>query len=248
MQIICFCIPQKNIHMNKILFAALSVSLLLSCHGTEKNSATIKVSGEGKIRIKPDLIIMSINVNFVQPRMADAVRQSQLTADSVVAILSRFGHQNDIKTSSISANKEYDYNGNRRVIQGYKAEQSIDFVLRDISRFTDLTAKLLATKINGISQVQFGHSKSDSLFRESDLLAYDDAQKSARKLCERANVKLGKLVYLTNTGESETGEYMYSNMGNISTFNKAYGGEGFKVSPEVLVFSRKVISEYEISD
>jgi len=53
---------------------------------------------------------------------------------------------------------------------------------------------------------------------------------------------------MTNTGESETGEYMYSNMGNISTFNKAYGGEGFKVSPEVLVFSRKVISEYEISD
>jgi uncharacterized protein YggE len=134
------------------------------------------------------------------------------------------------------------------VFLGYKAEQSIDFVLRDISRFTDLTARLLATKINGISEVQFGHSKADSLLREADLLAYDDAQKSAQKLSERANVKLGKLMYLTNSGESETGEYMYSNMGNINTFNKAYGGAGFKVSPEVLVFSRKVISEYAISE
>jgi hypothetical protein len=36
--------------------------------------------------------------------------------------------------------------------------------------------------------------------------------------------------------------------GNINTFNKSYGGAGFKVSPEILVFSRKVISEYKISD
>jgi hypothetical protein len=47
---------------------------------------------------------------------------------------------------------------------------------RDINRFTDLTAKLLATKINGISQVEFGHSKADSLLREADLLAYFPGQ------------------------------------------------------------------------
>jgi len=234
--------------MNKTLFLALAVCSLLSCQNARQKSATIKVSGEGKIRIKPDLIILTINIEFVQPRMADAVRLSQQTADSVVAILMQFARQDDIKTSNISANKEYDYRGNRAVFMGYKAEQSIDFVLKDLGRFTDLTAKLLATKINAISRVQFGHSKSDSLLREADLLAYDDARKSAHKLCERANVKLGKLVYLTNTGESETGESVYSNMGNINTFNKSYGGEGFKISPEVLVFCRKVISEYMISD
>ncbi len=234
--------------MYKTLLAALSVSFLLSCNDSQKNSATIKVSGEGKIRIKPDLINLTIDIDFVQPRMADAVRLSQETADSVVAILKHFAQQNDIKTSNISANKEYNYIRDRNVFVGYKAEQSIDFVLRDLSQFTNLTAKLLATKINGISQVEFGHSKADSLLREADLLAYDDAQKSAFKLCERANVRLGSLVYLTNTGEAETGEPVYSNMGNINTFNKSYGGAGFKISPEVLVFSRKVISEYKISD
>ena len=164
--------------MHKTLLAALSVSFLLSCNDSQKNSASIKVYGEGKIRIKPDLINLTISINFVQPRMADAVRLSQETADSVVAILKQFARQNDIKTSNISANKEYNYINGRNVFIGYKAEQSIDFVLRDINRFTDLTAKLLATKINGISQVEFGHSKADSLLREADLLAYDDAQKS----------------------------------------------------------------------
>jgi uncharacterized protein YggE len=226
----------------------MSLCSLLSCRDALQKSATIKVSGEGKIRVKPDLIIMTINIEFVQPRMADAVRLSQQTADSVVAILMQFAGKDDIKTSNISANKEYDYNRNHPVFTGYSAQQSIDFVLKDLGRFTDLTSKLLTTRINAISGIQFGHSKSDSLLREADLLAYDDAQKSAHKLCERANVKLGKLVYLTNTGESETGESVYSNMGNINTFNKSYGGEGFKISPEVLVFCRKVISEYSISD
>jgi uncharacterized protein YggE len=233
--------------MNKaILLLALCV-FLLSCGNSKTDRESIKVSGEGKIRVMPDLVILTINVSFVQPRMADAVKLSQQTVDSVVEILSKFGNkQSDIKTSSISANKEYNYDRGRNVFVGYKAEQSIDFQLNDITKFTDLTAKLLSTKINSISQVQFGHSKSDSLLREADLLAYDDALKSAHKLCERANVNLGKLLYLTNT-ETDIDPAIYSNMGSINTFNKSYGGEGFKVSPEVLVFRRKVISEYEIS-
>ena len=234
--------------MKKIIIPLLSFCFMFSCTDSKRGPSSIKVSGEGKIRVKPDLVILTINVSFVQPKMADAVRLSQQTVDTVVSILSQFGNkQNDIKTSSISANKEYNYDRGRDVFVGYKAEQSIDFVLNDISKFTDLTAKLLATKINSISQVQFGHSKGDSLLREANLLAYDDALKSAHKLCERANIKLGRVVYLTNTDMDFEPE-INSNMGSINTFNKSYGGEGFKISPEVLVFRSKVISEYEISN
>jgi len=223
--------PYENITMTKIFLLLISLSFLLSCSEPKNSPNSIKVSGEGKIRVKPDLVILTINVSFTQPRMADAVRLSQETVDSVVEILSKFGNkQNDIKTSSISANKEYSYERNRSVFVGYQAEQSIDFVLNDITKFTDLTAKLLTTKINSISQVQFGHSKADSLLREADLLAYDDALKSAHKLCERADVKLGGLLYLTNT-EADFDPTVYSNMGNINTFNKGYGGEGVKGSP-----------------
>jgi uncharacterized protein YggE len=73
--------PTKKINIHKTLLAALSVFLLLSCNDAQKNPATIKVSGEGKIRIKPDLINLTINIDFVQPRMADAVRLSQQTDD-----------------------------------------------------------------------------------------------------------------------------------------------------------------------
>lgn len=222
--------------------------LLASCGSAVKQEEkSIKVIGEGKIRVKPDKVTLSLNVSFTRPRMADAVSLAQATVDSVVAILEKFStNENDIKTSSISADKAYEYNGRREVFIGYSASQSIDFVLNDLDRFTDLTGKLLETKINSIANIQFGHTKADSLLREADLLAYDDALKSANKLCTRADVKLGRLVHITNVEGDHSSYEGYSYGERINTYNKAYGGRGFRISPEVLEFGKTVISEYSI--
>jgi uncharacterized protein YggE len=229
--------------------ALLLLVLLIACNSTDRQKK-IRVSGEGKVRIMPNLVILTIEIAFIKPRMADAVKQTQQTVDSVMMILEQFGRKDiDIKTSSISANKQYDYIGNKQVFAGFNAEQSIDFVLNDIQKFTELTGKLLETKINSISDIQFGHSKADSLFREADLLAYDDALKSATKLSNRANVRLGKLVYISNSDSgSGSDDQQYTPGNRINTYSKAYGGRGFKISPEVLEFKRNIISEYEITE
>ena len=211
------------------------VLFLFSCSSQEKYKK-IRVSGEGKIRVMPNLVILTINVSFTKPKMVDAVAQTQETVDSVLFILEKFGRKNfDIKTSSISANKSYEYVGNANKFMGYKADQTIDFVLNDISKFTELTGKLLETKINSISQIQFNHSKADSLLREADLLAYDDALKSANKLTARANIKLGKLLFISND-LTNSGNEGYSTGDRIDTYSKGYGGRGFKISPEVIEF------------
>jgi uncharacterized protein len=219
--------------------------VFLSCSNTTDTSK-IRVVGEGKVRTMPNLVILTLEVGFTQPRMADAVTATQNTVDSVLLILQAYGQkQTDIKTSSISANKEYNYNGNRQVFIGFNATQTIDFVLKDITRFTELTGKLLGTRISSISRIQFGHTRADSLLREADLLAYDDAFKSASKLATRADVKLGKVTYLSNGSDFDPNSgssYIPDN--NINTYNKAYGGRGFTIAPEVLEFRRSVVAEY----
>src|SRR5205814_10305206 len=96
--------------MNKTILLLLPLVLLGSCNDSEKKPSTITISGEGKIRVKPDLVILTIDVSFVQPRMVDAVRLSQQTVDSVVDILSRFGNkQNNIKTSRTSTKVKIRY-------------------------------------------------------------------------------------------------------------------------------------------
>lgn len=227
--------------------ALASIVFLSSCSKPDETKK-IRVSGEGKIRVMPDLVILTINVSFTEPRMADAVRKTQETVDSVQLILEQFGKKEfDIKTSSIAANKQYEYIGNANRFTGFQAQQTIDFVLNDISKFTDLTGRLLQTKINSIAQLQFNHSKADSLLREADLLAYDDALKSANKLTSRANVNLGKLLFLSNDNSSSDAAG-YSSGNSIDTYNKGYGGRGFKISPEVIEFRRNITTEFQIRD
>lgn len=233
----------------KYLTILLSALFIISCVPDKAtNQEKIRVTGEGKIRVKPNLVILTLQVSFTQPRMVDAVRLTQETVDSVVNILEQYGNlEQDLKTSSVSANKEYNYNGRTQVFVGYQAEQSIDFELKDISKFTELTGKLLQTKISSISQIQFGHTQADSLFREADLLAYDDALKSANKLCQRANVSLGRLLFLSNIGGSGgQGDRSFVVQEAMNTYAKGYGGGGFKISPEVLEFKRNVVSEYAL--
>ena len=62
----------------------------------------------------------------------------------------------------------------------------------------------METKINSISQIQFSHYQADSLFREADLLAYDDALKSAHKLSDKSNVLLGSLLFISNDGATSS--------------------------------------------
>jgi uncharacterized protein YggE len=236
-------------------YFVLAISLfLLSCSGKEdQQQKKIRVTGEGKIRAKPDQVSLTLNVSFTKPRMADAVMTTQQTVDSVLNILNKYSrNENDIKTSSISANKEYTYNGRTNVFAGYQASQSIDFTLNDIRKFTELTGRILETKISSISQIRFGHSKADSLFREADLLAYDDALKSAQKLTGRAGISLGRLIFMSNAqggaGGHDDDMNGYAVAQEVNTYAKGFGGSGFRVSPEVLEFRRNIISEYEIED
>lgn len=225
-----------------------SIILITSCGPVSKESENrIRVSGEGKIRIMPDQVTLTINTTFTKPRMVDAVRETQATVDTVIALLQKYGHQKeDIKTSSVSANKDYQYIGNTNKFIGYQAQQTIDFVLHDLSKFTELTGKLLETKISGIGSISFDHSKADSILREADLIAYDDALKSAKKLASRADVKIGKLLFLSNDGSASNESTQYRTGMALETFNKGYGGEGFKIAPEVLEFKRTIFTEFEI--
>lgn len=232
-----------------LFFICLSgIMVVLSCDRAAKEGENrIRVSGEGKIRIMPDQVTLTINTAFTKPRMVDAVRETQATVDTVIALLQKYGNKKeDIKTSSVSANKDYQYIGNTNKFIGYQAQQTIDFVLHDLSKFTELTGKLLETKISGIGSISFDHSKADSILREADLIAYDDALKSAKKLASRADVEIGKLLFLSNDGSASNQLTQFRTGMALETFNKGYGGEGFKVAPEVLEFKRTIYTEFEI--
>ncbi len=236
---------------NRIIL--VSTLFAVGCQQGEIRNSTprsISVVGIGKTKALPDQVEITIKAEFTKPAMKDAVSETQATMDEVLKVAKKYVKESfDIKTSSISANKDYRYEHDKQVFQGYQASQAVDITLKDISKFEKFTEEILATRISQIENLTFSHSKADSILRDVDLLAIDDAHNSAQMICRRTEVKLGKILSISNYGmEDGNGNESYPGIrrGRIGLFGKGIGGRGFQVSPEILNFSKEAYITYEI--
>lgn len=241
--------------MKSLLVSLAALYLLSGCQKIppEKECRRIiQVSGVGKVKTLPDQVEITIKAGFTRAAMKEAMRETQATMAEVHRVTRKYiAEPAEMKTGSISAYKEYAWERNSQVFKGFQVSQSVDITLKDISRFEDFTREILATRITNIENLVFSHSKADSILRDMDLLALDDANASARKISQRAGVRLGKPLHISNSGPVEP-SWLGENQGyapraaKMSYIGRTDGVAGFQISPEMLVFTREAFITYEI--
>ncbi len=70
---------------------------------------TIKVTGKGMIKVKPDMTRITITLEDVYPEYAEAVQHSSEYTDSLKELLSAFGFErSDLKTLSFDVDTQYE--------------------------------------------------------------------------------------------------------------------------------------------
>lgn len=229
-------------------FIFLSALVFSACNAPEKNY--IHVTGHARLKIVPDMVELSLRAQNVKPAMKDAVAQTQSDINEILAVCNKYVlSPADIKVSTISTNKAYDYRNNHEVFTGFEASQILEVSLKDISAIEKFTEELLATRISRIDNIRYNHTKADSIMREVNLMALDDARKTAEKMCQKMNSSLGKINYLSNFEPSENGNggMRYSNNNfDMNLYNKSFGGSGFKMTAEILEFEDAAYASFEI--
>jgi uncharacterized protein YggE len=169
----------------------------------------------------------------------DAVAEVQSVIDQVLALSKRYtSGPNDVRVSSTSSNKDFTYINNKEVFNGFNSTQSVTVRINNLQRLSPYVEELLATKINRIKGLSYGHSKADSLRREAHVLALADAIKTADKMCEALQVRRGAVVEasdLANSADDQQEEWGVP--ADIQLYAKGFGGRGFKMSPELLRFN-----------
>ena len=197
------------------------------------------------------MVELSLRAYSVKPAMKDAVTETQAAVDQIIAVCRKYVvDPADIKVSSISTNKAYEYrNGGDKFI-GYDALQVLDVTLKDISKIERFTEELLATKISKIDNIRYNHTKADSIMREVNLIALEDARMTAEKMCGKMKATLGNIVYLSNFENGSTGQnrgmhYSGSDY-QMNLYNKSFGGEGFKMTAEILEFHDAAYAKFEL--
>jgi uncharacterized protein YggE len=234
--------------MRLLLISAVS-TILFSCQ-EKANPPSVSVTGAASVRVVPDMVQLSLKADNTRPAMKLSVSQTQEDIEAIIAVCKKYvSRPDDIRVSNISTNKDYEYRNNREIFTGYNATQVLEVTLRDITRLQAFTEELLATRISRIDNINYNHTKADSIQRAVSLLALEDAKRTAEKMCDKMQVKLGSIDYLSNfeggdrpaRHTSESPEY------SMNLYSKSFAGTGFRITPEILEFTDRAYARFKLN-
>lgn len=184
--------------MRKLVFI-LSLIFSLSMMGQEntKHIPQVNVSGEGKIKITPDIAIVNIGI---QNNGKDAKEVKALN-DAVIDKLLKYIKQNNIPTSDYQTSQmnlfqNYDYEKKKNFFQ---ANQSVTITLKDISKYNVFMSGVMETGVNTINGVEFKSSKIEQLESEARKKAILNAKKKAEDYVSvLEGQKVGKAIMISD--------------------------------------------------
>ncbi len=249
MEKICYGITViKPTNMRILSFCTLSF-FFISCSQQPPQKKQIDVTGFASVKVVPDMVDISLRAENLRPAMKDAVAQTQADVNEILAVCRKYiSNPSDIKVSMISTNKSYDYRNGRDVFIGFNAAQVLEVSLKNITQIEKFTEELLGTRISRIDNIRYNHTKSDSIMREVNLLALEDARKTAEKMSAKMQVGLGQITYLSNIENAPNRTQSHGNQYyEMNLYNKNFGGRGFKMTAEILEFGDAAYASFEIN-
>ena len=122
----------------------------------ESNGPVIALSVSESVSLDPDIANLSAGVTTVAPTAVEAMRVNARQMNAVVDRIEALGiDADDIQTSGVDLNAEYDYNQQTRQqeFRGYRVMNRVNIVLRDIQRTGEVLDALVAagaTDLGGI--------------------------------------------------------------------------------------------------
>jgi uncharacterized protein len=196
----------------KKLFLLTAAVLMLSLQVLAQSAIEpplITVSGQAEVRVPPDEVVFSLDVEFVDKDMLTAKKR---TDDSVKEVLSIARKNNvkaeDVQTSHISVQPKYntddlEYAQRRtvkRVLVGYEVSKTVAVRLRDISRFDELLSDVLKAGVTKVSNVEFRDSQIRKHKDQARAMAMKAAQEKANLMAREIGQSIGPAYSITEGG------------------------------------------------
>ena len=190
--------------MNKnrinLVFVLFAVFILIGCNEKKLDEhSTVIVSGIGIVLVQPDMVQMNINTSYTAQTMQQAKREVDNKMQQIINILKSDNIEDkDIKTVSLSYDREIEYMNGRNVLIGQRAHQAIIVTINDIinkpNRLPELLDKLTAIDRVVITNIIFDTLDKTELFTQSRELAYQKALDKANQYAELTGHKIVKAL------------------------------------------------------
>ena len=178
---------------NVILFAVFFSSIIAFAQD-KLEIPTINVFGESTIKAIPDYVVIKVRVEETANTAEEAKKKHDIGVDGVLKLLKKMKlDSKDYSTQFMNLNKVYDYNTK---VYNYTANQSINIVLRDLTKYEKLIQGLLENGINRIDGIQFATTEIEKHQTAVRKLAILNAKSKALEYVGELGQTIGKAILI----------------------------------------------------
>ena len=196
--------------MKKVILVLSLIFMQISYGQEVKQVPQINGSGEGKVKVIPDQATIAVTVETKGNNAKDVKKQNDEKIEAVLKFIKKMNlAPADYKTQRVSLNPQYDYEKKKH---SYNATQTIEILLRDLSKYDELMEGLVDQGINRIDAVTFQSSKLAQYQSEARKLAMKDAKLKAEDYVSVLGQKVGRAMTISDNSQTYYPQPMYAAM------------------------------------
>jgi uncharacterized protein YggE len=189
-----------------MLVFALSAAVLTNAQEI-KPTPQVNVAGEGKVRVTPDQVFIAVSVDTKGNKAADVKRDNDAVVEKVIQAIKKSNlPKEDVQTKRISLNPVYDYEKKK---YSYSATQTIEILLKDLSKYDAMMENLVDAGINRIGSVEFRSSKIEQYKSDARKEAMKEAKRKAEDYVSVLGQKVGKALTISDNTQVYYPQPMY---------------------------------------
>jgi uncharacterized protein len=189
-----------------VVYQGPSASTMVNSGGiiVSQQSLGMWVNGTGKAMGTPDVVVLTLGVQSQDRTVAPAQRAAVDAMNRIMKVLKDAGvADKDIQTTQFNIDQQtkWDEKENTVVVIGYQVSNIVTVKIRDMGKagsIIDQAAEASGDliRVNGIS---FMVDDPSPLFKIAREKAIQNATDKAKQMAQAAGVKLGKLIYLSES-------------------------------------------------
>jgi uncharacterized protein YggE len=205
--------------MKKVLLIFTILFMMTSYAQEVKQIPQINTNGEGKVKVVPDQAAIAVTVETKGNNAKDVKKQNDQKMDAVLRFIKKMNlAPEDFKTKRVALNPQYDYEKKKH---SYNATQTIEILLKDLSKYDELMEGLVEEGINRIDEVTFQSSKLAQYQSEARKLAMKDAKLKADDYVSVLGQKVGKAITISDNSQTYYPQPVYAAMKTMSMDSEA---------------------------
>jgi uncharacterized protein YggE len=172
---------------------------------TQENLRTLSVTGEGKVKVAPDIALMYLSVITQDPSVSKAWDDNNTKATAVIAAMEALGVKaEDIRSDfTVIQQDKYDPDTNRPTGEiFYIVTHTLTVTARDLTKVGEILGAAQAAGVNSVGGVSFSLEDPSPAIKQARALAVADARARADEIAKGLGVKVVRVLSVNEYGAS----------------------------------------------